>query len=63
MVISTKQKERCLAKTIEELSLVIQEELIDNVLAAIWVFKWIEILFGKVISKLYLQKSVAQLAF
>ena len=34
MVISTKQKERCLAKTNEELSLVIQEERIDNVLAA-----------------------------
>ena len=34
MVISTKQKERCLAKTNEELSLVIQEERIDTVLAA-----------------------------
>ena len=32
MVISTKQKERCLAKTNEELPLVIQEERIDNVL-------------------------------
>ena len=34
MVISTKQKERCLAKTNEELSLVVQKERIDNVLAA-----------------------------
>ena len=34
MVISIKQKERCLAKTNEELSLVIQEERIDTVLAA-----------------------------
>ena len=34
MVISTKQKERCLAKTNEELSLVIQEKRIDTVLAA-----------------------------
>ena len=34
MVISTKQKERCLAKTNEEVSLVIQEERIDYVLAA-----------------------------
>ena len=34
MVILTKEKERCLAKTNEELSLVIQEERIDDVLAA-----------------------------
>ena len=34
MVIPTKQKERCLAKTNEELSLAMQEERIDNVLVA-----------------------------
>ena len=34
MVISTKQKERCLAKNNEELSLNIREERIDNVLIA-----------------------------
>ena len=34
MVISTKLKERCLAKNNEELSLNIQEERIDNVLIA-----------------------------
>ena len=32
MVISTKEKERCLAKTNEELSLVMQEERVGNVL-------------------------------
>ena len=34
MVISTKEKERCLAKTNEELSLVMQEERVGNVLGA-----------------------------
>ena len=34
MVISTKEKERCLAKTTEELSLVMQKERVGNVLGA-----------------------------
>ena len=34
LVISTKEKERCLAKTNEELSLVMQKERVGNVLGA-----------------------------
>ena len=56
MIIATKLKERCLVNNNEELSLIILEKQIDNVLAA-------KYLVGKIISKFYQQKVEEQLVF
>ena len=60
MIISTKQKERCLTWNNEELSMNIQEELIDNVL----ITKYLGIQVDKNLDwKGHNQKSIEQLAF
>ena len=63
VAISTKQKGGCLAKNNEELSLTIREERIDSVPTAKHLAIYVDSnLYWKVISNLYHQISVEQLA-
>ena len=64
MVILAKQKERCLARNNEELSLNTKEERIDNALIAIFLGIQVDTkLNWKVISKLLHKKLVEQSTF